>query len=159
MRYALPVVLLLLCGCADRSGAAADSSSRPQPSAPEADDDDTLKGGFDRLKALACAKETARFFALVDRGAMLDAFLARQKRKGKSGALFETFAKKGFDDVMAEWERDVDRGEKGFLCQLERVQTDHKSAVFVKRSSGGSATMRFEHRGQLRWVLVDFESE
>lgn len=112
--------------------------------------DGTALAGVEVLRKLACNKNVAGFFKLVDRERVVGS-LAMRLRTSKS------VASKGWDGAIDEWSKDIDRGDKGFICAWEVTKLATATTVMVKLVSGRSAQLEFEKRGD-SWAMVAYES-
>lgn len=118
----------------------------------------TVVDGFDEIKARACSKDVAGFWKLVDQKAVI-------ARLAKTMGVAPAIAAAGFQEASDEWTKDIDRGERGFVCAWEFVRAVPKAdagkdaptdLVIVKLVSGDEAHLWFEKRGEA-WVLVGYE--
>ncbi len=108
--------------------------------------------GVEHLRQLACAKDVKGFFTLVDREKMIDSLM-----RGRPAGV-RPIAAQAWDESVTEWSKDIDRGDKGFVCGWEIEGVTPSGVIGVKLVSGKHARIGMEKRGDA-WMMVAFESK
>lgn len=158
MRLAL--LAMVLVGCSSRSdppAPSAEAASAPPSAVPSASSSIPTSEPdrtFALMQVAACAANPPQFFKHVDRGAVEDAafdFVLEEMKKKVGRPLYaiereaaETEFAKERGKFLSEWDKDIDRGEKGYLCQWEKISTDGWKIKI--RRVGGTSTLTFAER-------------
>lgn len=164
------ILLFALVGCSTKTEpqatsvepsatAAVSASAAPSASAslPTSEPERT----FAMMQAAACDANPPQFFKHVDRTAIVDhAFNAiLEDVKKKLGRPINAIEQKALDEKMAkerdtffdEWEKDIDRGPKGYLCQWEKLSVQGWK-IKIRRTSGTSTATFAERDGAVKMI-------
>ena len=116
------------------------------------------KATVEKMRSAACSGDSASFFALVDRNAVVESVArAAAAKTGKgAGKLAELAARKAATDALQAWEDDMKKGRDGDLCRMslgDETPNGGETNVEVSTPTGRRRVWVFKAFDR-RWLLV-----